>query len=247
VKKVTFVFLTLILFSCTENLKTRLIGTWYTESMDKDPYSGIKGRKDSIKRVTYTQYKDSKEVYILYQSYLDAWVYFKSGNVDSIKPEQIRFITNDKFEYIIPDSIKKIIGIKHNPIHSRSNKEIKINPIISNLFENLYPIGESLEIDTLGDGTILYKYDLNETKEKTIYTLEHQVKYFIDKQMNTLPKEEETEKYSQWEKCMMSTYTWENLNTKILMECYFKMKDTTDKYTFNDKDVLQVKIWENVK
>lgn len=239
--------MTLILFSCTENKKSKLIGTWVSEEMDKDPYSGVSGRKDSIKRVTYTQYKDSKEVYTLYQDFFNGWVYFKSGNIDSIKTDQIHFITNDKFEVLMSDSIRKMIGIKDNPIHTRTKKEIRIDKIILNLFENFYPSGESLEIDTLGDGTILYKYDLNGTKDKTIYTLEHQVKYFIDKQMNTLPKEEETEKYSRWEKCLMNTYTWENLNNKILMECYFKIKDTTDNYSLNDIDKLEVKIWENVK
>lgn len=45
-------------------------------------------------------------------------------------------------------------------------------------------------------------------------------------------------------RALTNSYTWEDLNSKILMECSFNFKDTIDKYSFNDKDELEVNMVE---
>jgi uncharacterized protein (DUF2132 family) len=65
--------------------------------------------------------------------------------------------------------------------------------------------------------------------------------------MKSLPKKEDLQKYDPMFKALTNSYTWEDLNNKILMECYFNFKNTTDQYSFNDRDQLEVRIWQNVK
>lgn len=238
-KKLLFLILIVFLFSCSENKNDKLIGTWFNSSIEESKFS-----KDTVNR--FIEYTDNKETYNL-TSFYDGWLFFKGNSMDSIKNEQINFISKDKFEMLFTDSYKELIGIKENPIYNRVGENIKPNKMMFDLYNNFYLFGTVLDVDTLGDETLWYEYELTETKDKTISTLEHQVKYFIDKQMKTLPKEEELEKFSQWERTLVNTYTWENLNIKILMECYFEFKDTTDQYSLNDKDQLKVRIWQNVK
>jgi len=240
-KKFTFALLTIFLIiACSQNKKDKLLGTWYNSSVEKN-FSP----NDTVKR--FIEYADNKENSTLYSTNGSDWEYFKGiswylGNV-----RQIVFISKDKFEIHLPDSIKEFVGIKENPVYNRVEKNIKPNKMIYDLYNNFYAFGNSLSIDTLGDETIYYNYVLTETKDKSISTLEHQIKYFIDKQMNSLPKKEDLLKYDQLYKSLVNIYTWEDLNAKILMECYFKNKDTTDQFTFNDKDELEVKIWQNIK
>ncbi len=238
-KRLLFLILIVFLFSCSKNKTDKLIGTWFNSSIEESKFS-----KDTVNR--FIEYTDNKEIYNL-TSFYDGWLFFKGSSMDSIKNEQINFISKDKFEMLFTDSYKELIGIKENPIYNRVGKNIKPNKMMFDLYNNFYLFGTVLDVDTLGDGTINYDYSLTGTNDKSILELEHQVKYFIDKQMKTLPKEEELGKYSQWEKALMNIYTWEDLNTKILMECYFEFKDTTDKYRMHDQDQLKVKIWQNVK
>jgi hypothetical protein len=73
------------------------------------------------------------------------------------------------------------------------------------------------------------------------------VKNFFDKQIGSLPKKEEEGEYSFDEKSLMNNYTWENLENKIQLLCYFRKKDITDEFTFNDMDYLEIKIFQIVK
>ena len=59
-----------------------------------------------------------------------------------------------------------------------------------------------------------------------------------------MPKKEDLQKYDPMFRALTNSYTWEDLNSKILMECSFNFKDTIDKYSFNDKDELEVNMVE---
>ena len=240
-KKYTFALLTIFLIiACSQNKKDKLLGTWYNSSVEEN-FSP----KDTVRR--FIEYADNKETSTLYTTNGSDWEYFKGISWYLGNTEQINFISNDKFEILLPDSVKKFVGLKENPVYNRVKKTIAPNKMIFDLYTNFYPFGNSLSIDTLGDETIYYNYVLTESKDKSMSTLEHQIKYFIDKQMKSLPKKEELLKYDELYKSLVNIYTWEDLNSKILMECYFKNKDTTDQYKFNDKDELEVKIWQNIK
>jgi hypothetical protein len=230
-----------LLISCNVNEKAKLKGTWFNTTIKESKYS-----KDTVNR--FIAYTGTKESFVL-TSFYDGWL-FEKGQIwflDSTRLRQIKFLSNNRFEIVFPDSIKTLLDIRINPVYNRVVKNITPNKMIFDLYNNFYTFGTMLNIDTLGDGTIYYDYTLTETNSKSILELEHLVKYYIDKQMKVLPKEEELEKYSQWEKALMNTYTWEDINSKILMECYFELKDTTDKYRLHDNDQLKVKIWQNIK
>jgi len=224
-KKIIVVLLAIFLIiSCSDNKKDILIGTWYTESIEKDWYS-----EDSINCISFIEYTDTNN-YQLYKSSNGDWYFFRDDSMNSINQELIHFISDDKFEILLSDSVK-------NPVYNRIEKNIKPNQMIFDLFNNFFQYAQfwsNLRIDTLGDETIFYNIVLTGTKEKSILTIEHQIKYFFDKQMKSLPKEEKS-----------NIYIWEDLNTKILMECYFRFNkyDTID----DTMDELEVKIWQNVK
>lgn len=240
-KKITFTLLTIFLIiACSKNKKDKLIGTWYNSSIEEN-FS----LNDTVK--SYIEYTANKETYTLYTTNGNDWEYFKGTSWYLSNTEQINFISNDKFEILLPDSVKKFVGLKENPVYNLVKKTIEPNKMIFDLYINFYPFGNSLSIDTLGDETIYYNYVLTESKDKSISTLEHQIKYFIDKQMKSLAKNEDLLKYDELYKSLVNIYTWEDLNSKILMECYFRNKDTTDQSKFNDKDELEVKMWQNIK
>lgn len=241
-KKLLFLFLIVFLFSCSENKQKKLIGTWGTTTLKSDWYG-----KDSILCKEFLEFTKDEDIYSLRQPGNGQWDFSIMRKKDSLNYDIYKFISNNEFEIQLPEETKKLMGIKKNSIYTRISRDIKPNKLIFDFLNNFLEYGNSLSIDTLGGETLWYEYELTETKDKTISTLEHQVKFFIDKQMKTLPKEEELEKYDQLYKSLVNIYTWEDLNTKILMECYFNFKDTTDQYTFNDKDQLKVRIWQNVK
>lgn len=104
-----------------------------------------------------------------------------------------------------------------------------------------------MDIDTLGNGTVLYRLSLSEDKKNNMYKLQKDLKFFIDKELKNLSIEAEESKFDEWERCLCSIYTWENLEHKLLMENYFHLADTTDNFSLNDQNELEVKIWLDTK
>ena len=100
------------------------------------------------------------------------------------------------------------------------------------VLDSQYPNG-----DVLGDGTIFYTFMVigdNYLKE------ESNIKSIVDKHLETLPKSENKEHFSEYCKCLMSTYKWETIEVEILME--------NELHTINkEKPYINSKIWINVK
>jgi hypothetical protein len=241
-QKVTLFFLTIFLMvSCTISKKDKLIGTWSTVSMEKST-----GSTDSAKVQYYIEFTDDG-IYYLNQSVDGNWYFYKGYNMDSIHYETINFISKDNFEIIFPDSAQKNLGISKNPIYHRVERNIKPNEIMLDLYNKYFPLGTTLDVDTLGDKSLFYHCYLTGTRKKSISAAENEVKFFFDKRMKSLPKEEELNKYDPMYGKIMNKYLWEDMQTKISLESYFNFKNTKDKYKFNDNDQLEVKIWLDIK
>lgn len=96
----------------------------------------------------------------------------------------------------------------------------------------LHPNGE-----VLGDGTVFYTFTVvgdSYLKE------ENSIKAIVDKHLETLPKSENKEHFSEDCKCLMSTYKWETIEVGILMENELHVVD-------KEKPYVNSKIWINVK
>lgn len=242
-KKVTIILMAILLLpSCSENKQKKLIGTWGTTTLKEDWYG-----KDSILCKEYLEFTKTGDVYYLGQPGNGKWDFSIKRKRDSLNYDIYKLISKNEFEIQLPEETKKFLGIKKNSIYTRISRDIKPNKLIFDFLNNFLEYGNSLSIDTLGGGTVMYQLDMEETKAKSTSELGNLVKYFFDKQIGSLPKEDKEGKYSIWEKAIVNIYTWENLETKLLMECYFKNKDLTDEFTYNDKDYIEIKIWHNVK
>jgi bifunctional DNA-binding transcriptional regulator/antitoxin component of YhaV-PrlF toxin-antitoxin module len=237
------VILALIIFSsCTQGKKERLIGTWCSVSEEKS-----NGASDSIQLHYFIQFTADEGIYYLNQLTDGNWYFFKGYSMDSIHYETIKFSSDDKFEIVFPDSVRKKLGISKKTVYNRVEKNIKPGRIILDLYNEILPLGTALEIDTLADRSIYYSCWLIGKKEKSISAMENQVKFFFDKEMKSPPEKEELNKYDRTSGNIMNRYTWEDMNSKILMECYFNFGNTTDKDKSNDFDRLKVKIWQVIK
>lgn len=167
--------------------------------------------------------------------------------MDSIHYETIRIISKDYFEILFPDSVKSKLGMNKNPLYNRVNRNIKPDKMIFGLYSKLIQLGIPLEVDTLRDSTIYYHCYLPGTRIESISALGNEIKLFFDEQMGSLPREEALNEYDQSLGKTFNECTWENISSKIIMECYFNFRDTTDRNRFNNIDQLEVKIWQNIK
>jgi hypothetical protein len=240
--KIFISFLITVFFSasCSVIKKDKLIGTWGTVSTEKSTGS------DSIKVHYFIEFPKDDGIYYLNQTVEGKWYFFIGYSLDSVHLETIKFISNDQFSIIFPDSVKKTMGISKNPEYCRVGKNIRPHKIILDLYNQVLPLGTTLDIDTLADKSIFYRCYLYGNREKSISARENEVKFYFDKEMKSLPKEEELNKYDSASGKIMNRYTWEYQSTKILLESYFNFRDTTGKDRSNDTDNLEVKIWQTI-
>lgn len=242
--KKTFILLLslMLLASCKENKQKKLIGTWGTIALQDDWYS-----EDSILCHEFIEFTKTGDQYFLYEPGNGEWKFLILGKKDSINYDMYKLTSGNEIEVQLPEQAKKALKIKKNPIYTRTSRDIKPNKLIFDLLYNFREYKSPMSIDTLGDGTIRYELEMQEGKGKSTLELGNLVKYFLDKQIGALPKEEEEGHYSRWEKAIANIYTWENLNTKLIMECYFKDKDSIGNIVIHANDYIQVKLWQNVK
>lgn len=238
---ISILLIVLFITSCKEDPKKELVGTWKFEGSVINRYL-----KDTTNQISYFQFADSTDVYNLMgilsidkmytKGYNVDWTFYHM-NFDSLKLEY-NLISNDKLEVTYSDSTKNV--------YSRIAKDIRPNKLFFDLF-NTFCQNSYMSLDSLGDGTLWCKFSLYEAGNKSISAFEKQVKFYVDKHTGSLPKKEKTDEYDRMFNRMVNTYTWEDLTSKILMECSFNYKNLKDNYTFNDNDELEVKIWLNVK
>lgn len=233
-----FFVIVLVASSCKIDTHKRLVGNWYYEGLQYDIVSD-----DSLLNYRYLEFTDSSTVYFttgikrfnkLYtDGYKIDWTY-SYVRLDSL-PDIFNFISDNTIELTSPKQIFTRLSISKRP-----------NELFFNLL-NLVGPNNFISIDTMGDGTLFCSMDVAGNDKMNITAVEKQVKYFMDKQLGSLPQAEEEGKFSRWERTLFNEYKWEDLNHKVTMENYFHFKDLEDEYTFNDKDELEIKIWLNVK
>lgn len=231
----------LVASACKTDPNKRLVGTWYYEDSSYDIVS-----EDTAWNYHYIEFTDSDTIYStegikrLNKIYTDGynidWSY-GYGRADSL-PLKFNLKSVNSLEIAYPDSSKRVF--------SRYTTSKRPNELFFNLI-NLIGQNNVMRIDTMGDGTLFCNMDVSGNEKMNIIAIEKQVKYFMDKQLKSLPQEQEEGKFSQWERTLFNEYKWEDLNHKVTMENYFHFKDLEDEYTFNDQDELEIKIWLNVK
>lgn len=233
-----FIAIVFVAFACKTDPNKKFVGNWYFEGLQYDYVT-----QDSLLNYRYLEFTDSNTVYFLTGIKEFSDIYTDGYKIDWT------------YSYVRPDSLTEIFKfISDNTIELVSPKQIftrqstskRPNELFFNLL-NLMGSNTFMELDTLGDGTLWCTMNVPETDKANIIAIEKQVKYFMDKQLKSLPKEQEEGKFSQWQRKLGNVYKWEDLNHKVTMENYFGFKDLEDEYTFNDKDELEIKIWLNVK
>ncbi len=230
-----------VLISCNEDPQKKLIGCWNYQGSEINHNT-----QDTTWSDYYIEFTDSDTVYFLIgtrrpnkiyiSGYDENWGY-SSINFDSLRLKY-NFITDEKDEFIYPDSSIRVF--------TRFVNNKRPNELFFNLY-NKYGQGQTMRIDTLGDGTLICNLDIPGSDNKNILAIEKEVKFFTDKQLGFLPQSEEVGKYSSWSHGLLNVYEWEDLRYKVIMENHFNFKDLEDAYDFNDEDELEVKIWLNVK
>jgi len=235
-----FLAMVLIVSSC-KTVTNRVTGNWYYEGIQYDLVT-----EDSLWNYHYLEFTDSNTVYFLTgikrlnKIYTDGykidWTY-SYLSTDSL-PLNFTLVSDNSLELTYADSTKRIFS--HYPSSKRPN-ELFFNLI------NLIGQNNIMRIDTMGDGTLFCNLDIAGNDKLNITAIEKQVRYFMDKQLKSLPLKQEEGQFSQWERTLFNEYRWEDLTAKVTMENYFHFKDLDDEYTFNDKDELEIKIWLNVK
>ena len=230
--------LTIILLISACSKKKRLEGTWFHEYSYFSPYEN-----DSLTVVSFYENTGTTERYQLDKS--DAhWTFFKY-TVNEIDYSNISFISKDKYVYMIPDSLKEKAHIRDNFEFTRVSKDIKPHRILLSLYNNFFQEMSRMTLDTVFDGSIFCSLKLEEQEGETLAEMGNKIKYFFDKEMQSLPVSEETFKYDKVEGAVYDHYIWENLEVKVEIRVY--PFDEANIPSDSSKRRLELRCWLNVK
>jgi hypothetical protein len=246
-KNLIIIFLSILVLTACQSNKTKIIGKTWKQT------SKICMGSDTITSIYLYKILPSGEVFTLIENSEEEKILFKNiFNIDTLDFKGIKFISKNEYTFT-NEFMKKnrnSLGNGNGLISFysvRTNEDdFKIPLIIFELFNNFYQKNISLDISKRGDGSIFYKIDIYE-EDKNIYEIEKEIKFFIDKKIKGLPIKSKEYEFSSWSRTMCSIYTWENLEYKLLMENYFHLADVSDNYDYNDKDMLEIKIWLDIK
>jgi hypothetical protein len=239
-KRLFFIPIILILFSCTDKKSIITKGEWLETLIIIDDV-----KSDTL-------YNDIRV------KFLDTGIimknkYFTEKSTYKIKSNNIHFLNNDtisvsyKILKITPEEI-----ISENKYFDEDNKEITVKLFLKEtepfpdkaydkILFNLAEICDFGEIDDIRSGIFLSfspsKYDdLTGFTYINPYDIEPKIKGAVDRAIGTLPKREKLMSFSQWQRCLYNYYEWETLDLIVKMENYFDNN-------YKDESYLRVKVW----
>lgn len=163
-----------------------------------------------------------------------------------IKKDTLIYTSSDSLYFHVKGNRKKIFKkpVTSKYIKSKYNineAKLKTDPLFINFYEKFYEnlkySGISYEVNE--DGTLRLEEDLY-CKDKNISKLKNDVKFYLDKTIGDLPKEEKST-YSRYKESYIDYYLYENLDIKLRVELYI----TSDYFSEDDK--LVVLMWLNRK
>ncbi len=242
-RQLSYVLIVFIMFSCTDKKSYFLDGEWIYKTIYLN-----ENKTDSLVPGFRVKFLDNGE--IIKDKY-SVWGKYK------IEGDKFHFLSSDTISstYAMVDvsSIKLEIENKRktklygrDTILYRKMIFIKTNTLPDKPYDKfLFELAKYYDIDkpdTLGDGSLFFSFDAKRYSDNfqivydNPYKAENKIKGIMDTSLGLLPQKEKKDEFSEWCKCIQSSYEWENLELVVKMQNdYLK--------TAQDQLYLNARIW----